>query len=78
MTIALPTVTYDNGVAQEICELVIGKKAGGTSYMVTGAPFGLFCKVGIPISLPNYYAGSDVPGQDRIWNGQTRVMLLRQ
>lgn len=78
VTIALPTATYDSGDTRELTDRGDLNGDGGTTYIAPGAPFGTFYPAGTPIALPDYYAGSDLPDQDRIWNGQTAVMLVRQ
>ena len=78
VTIALPTATYDSGLTDELIDQGDTNGDGGTSYITPGAPFGTFYPAGTPIQLPDYYAGTDLPDQDRIWNGQTAVMLVRQ
>lgn len=77
VTVTLPTATYDNG---NIVDLTGGgdqNADGGTQFSVPGAPFGTFYPAGTTIDLPDYYTGADLPDQDRIWNGQTAVMLVR-
>jgi hypothetical protein len=76
VTITLPTASYDNGTTEQLAEAGASSD-GGTNFMTTGAPFGTFYPAGTPIALPDYYTGADVPDQDRIWNGQTAVMLVR-
>lgn len=78
VTIALPTATYDSGDTRELTDRGDLNGDGGTAYIAPGAPFGTFYPAGTPITLPDYYAGSDLPDQDRIWNGQTAIMLVRQ
>lgn len=77
VTIALPTATYDNGTTVELTDGGDEYGDGGTHFAMPGAPFGTFYPAGTPIALPDYYAGADLPDQDRIWNGQTAVMLVR-
>lgn len=78
VTIALPTATYDSGNVSELTDRGDLNGDGGTAYIAPGAPFGTFYPAGTPIALPDYYAGADLPDQDRIWNGQTAVLLVRQ
>ena len=78
VTIAYPTATYDSGDTRELTDRGDLYGDGGTSYIAPGAPFGRFYPAGTPIALPDYYSGADLPDQDRIWNGQTAVMLVRQ
>ena len=78
VTIAYPTATYDSGDTRELTDRGDLYGDGGTSYIAPGAPFGTFYPAGAPIALPDYYSGTDLPDQDRIWNGQTGTMLVRQ
>lgn len=75
VTIAFPSATWDDGTAVDLVEQ--GAQAGGVSYAQPGAPFGVHYAAGTPIDLPDYYPGADLPEQERIWNGQTAVMLVR-
>lgn len=76
VTIAYATATSDSGATSELTNQG-GTAAGGLAISVPGAPFGTFYTAGTPIVLPDYYPGADLPEQDRIWNGQTGVMLVR-
>lgn len=76
VSIALPTATYDDGTTMEI--MAIGEEAGGFAFAGQGAPFGTYYPAGTAIVIPDYYTGADLPEQDRIWNGQTGTMLVRQ
>lgn len=78
VTVELPTARYDNGNTLELRERVNTVNDGGKYYMGPGAPFGTYYPAGMSISLPDYYPGADLPDQDRIWNGQTATMLVRQ
>jgi hypothetical protein len=77
VTITLPTASYDNGTTEQLTDAGDTSGDGGTNLMATGAPFGTFYPAGTAIVLPDYYPGVDLPDQDRIWNGQTNVMLVR-
>lgn len=77
VSVALPNTTDENsGQASQIHH--IGDAAGGFQFAGEGAPFGDYYPAGVAIELPSYYPGVDVPGQDRIWNGQTATLMLRQ
>jgi len=76
VAVALPTATYDDGTVMEI--FAIGDEAGGFAYAGDGAPFGTYYPAGVPIQIPDYYPGADLPEQDRLWNGQTGVMMTRE
>lgn len=79
VNIALPTATYDDGTTMEIMEIMaIGEEADGFAFAGPGAPFGTYYPAGTAIEIPDYYPGADLPEQDRIWNGQTGTMLVRQ
>lgn len=76
VTIALPNATYDDGTVSQLSST--GESEGGFSFMVPGAPFGTYFPAGVAIAIPDYYPGADLPEQDRIWNGQTGSMMLRE
>lgn len=76
VSIALPTATYEDGTTMEIS--AIGEEFGGFAFAGPGAPFGTYYPAGSAIDIPDYYAGADLPDQDRIWNGQTATMMTRQ
>ena len=78
VTVAFPTATYDSGDTLELTDMGDAFGDGGTQYGGLEAPFGTFYPAGVAIDLPDYYAGSDLADQDRIWNGQTATMLIRQ
>lgn len=79
MTIALPIVTYDNtGQTAELTFVGDSAGTGGFSFIVPGAPFGTFMPAGIPLNLDGMYAVADRPDEDRIWNGQSGVLHVRQ
>lgn len=77
VSIALPNVTYENsGTVAELTHT--GIEFGGFQFIVPDAPFGGYYPAGVAIEMPSYYAGVDLPDQDRIWNGQTGTLMLRQ
>lgn len=77
VTVTLPTVTWATSGVKDTISLLEARD-GGFYLITTGAPFGLYLPAGVPIDLPDYYAGGDLPDVDRIWNGQTGVLYLRQ
>ncbi|MGM7698311.1 LppP/LprE family lipoprotein [Microbacterium sp. A84] len=81
MTIALPNATYDDGTVANIAEhgSPSSLESGGFGFSMIGAPFGDYYPAGteLPGGTPEYYPGADLPDTDRIWNGQTAVMLVR-
>ncbi|KQM57533.1 LppP/LprE family lipoprotein [Agreia sp. Leaf210] len=77
VTITLPTASYDSGAVEQLVDAGDTSGDGGTNFIGDGAPFGTYYPPGTPIVLPDYYPGADIPDQDRIWNGQTGVMLVR-
>ena len=89
LNIALPIMTYrDGGLTQEVWHSPEGDSDDGCFNFSQGeqdseeisaaAPLGFFCPAGIDLDLPDYYEGTDHPDQDRIWNSQTGVLLLRE
>lgn len=77
VAVSFGSVYHEAGGADEL----VGPHAmpdGTESYSVPGAPFGTFYPAGTPVDIPEYYAGSDIIDQDRIWNSQSGVMLLRE
>lgn len=81
VTIALPDATYDDGTVVDITAHGTPTEAdGGFTFSMADAPFGTFYPAGVPIpgGTPDYYAGSDLPDRDRIWEGQTGTMLVRE
>lgn len=76
VNISLPNAQYDSGMAMQMD--LVQEAEGGFSFTVPGAPFGTYLPAGVPVALPDYYPGTDLPDQDRIWNGQTGTMLVRQ
>ncbi|AIY02150.1 hypothetical protein ART_2551 [Arthrobacter sp. PAMC 25486] len=76
VAVALPNASYENSaLVSQIRHM--GEADGGFLFVGDGAPFGTYYPAGVAIDLPSYYAGGDLPEQDRIWNGQTATMMLR-
>lgn len=81
VTVELPDAVYDHGAEVGITEhgSPWAHDDGSFEFAGVDAPFGSFYPAGVPIpDLPDYYPGEDLPDQDRIWNGQSGVMLLRE
>lgn len=77
ITIALPTVSnVQDGTSYDISH--VGDDSDGLQFATVGAPFGTYFPASVAIELPSYYPGADLPEQDRIWNGQTGVLLVRE
>lgn len=77
VTVALPNATWEGRGITEPIKLV-GEEQGSFSYSAEGAPFGVYAPSGVALDLPDYYEGGDMPEVERIWNGQTNVLYLRQ
>ncbi|MHA3683860.1 hypothetical protein ACXR2W_06355 [Leucobacter sp. HY1908] len=77
-TIDFPNVTFPSGNVEQLSERDTSESAGGIGLFVPGAPFGTYFPAGVPIEIPDYYLGADLPDQDRIWSGQAGRMLLRE
>lgn len=82
VTVDFPNAEYDEGdlgpfsIAEH--DSPWPQDNGATTFSQIDAPFGDYYPAGLPIDLPDYYGGSDLPDQDRIWNGQSGVMLVRE
>ena len=59
------------------CASLTGTDLGASGPGDSG-PIGTHCPAGLPIELPDYYTGVDLPDVDRIWNAQTGAMHVRQ
>lgn len=80
VSIELPNATYDDGTVVDITAHGSPTEAeGGFSFSMADAPFGTYypASAAIPGGTPDYYPGADLPEEDRIWNGQTGTMLVR-
>ena len=77
VTIILPNATYEDGTTAELF-LANEDDDGVTEYGMADAPFGTYYPAGVAVDIPDYYPGADLPDQDRIWNGQTGTLLVRQ
>ncbi|MGO2112473.1 MAG: hypothetical protein ACTH31_12760 [Pseudoclavibacter sp.] len=77
LEVAYPTVYFEDGWEYEVEESGQAAQEGCTDYYYAEAPIGLYCPAGIEIALPDYATVTDVPGEDRIWNGQTGVLYVR-
>lgn len=77
------TATFDSGTPMTLtrmpgddrCIDYIGGDAGGISSQM---PLGRFCPAGVDAQINDFYGVQDRPEQDRVWNGQTGVLYLRQ
>lgn len=78
VTVALPTVTWDDGVSDTLAGAPPQAPTAVTSYSFVDAPFGDFYPAGTSLELPDYYSGKDLLDHDRIWNSQTSVLLVRK
>ncbi len=77
VTVALPNATWETrGITEPI--RLVGEEQGSFTYSAEGAPFGVYAPAGVALELPDYYNGGDMPEVERIWNGQTNVLYLRQ
>lgn len=77
LTVALPSATDENtGHVSQIRHI----EGAGTGFLFIGegAPFGAYYPAGVALDVPDYYPGTDLPEQDRIWNGQTGTLMVRQ
>lgn len=77
LTVALPSATDENtGYVSQIRHI----QGAGPGFLYTGenAPFGEYYPAGVALNVPDYYSGADLPEQDRIWNGQTGTLMVRQ
>lgn len=77
VTVALPSATDENtGHVSQIRHI----EGAGTGFLFVGegAPFGAYYPAGVALVVPDYYPGTDIPEQDRIWNSQTGTLFLRQ
>lgn len=75
--VALPSATDEKtGQVSRIRHI----EGAGPGFLFVGedAPFGDYYPAGTTVDLPDYYPGTDLPEQDRIWNGQTATLMLRQ
>ncbi|EWS82306.1 hypothetical protein BF93_11865 [Brachybacterium phenoliresistens] len=74
--VAYPQVTIEE--TGDVLEVEhVGEEGECLVLSAVDAPFGSFCPAGTELTLPDYYSGEDHPEQDRVWNGQTAVLLLR-
>jgi hypothetical protein len=79
VTIEWPSATYDNGDPSVNLELLEPTSEGCVPISQGDAPFGSYCAAGIELDIPDEnFPGSDYPDEDRIWNSQTGIMLLRE
>lgn len=70
------TVTFGSGAPLPI--IAFPADGGCQQYGYAGAPLGAFCPAGVPAEINDFYGIQDQPNQDRIWNAQTGVLMLRE
>ena len=76
VVLAYPQVTIED-TGEDVEVELVGEDDECLVLSGADAPFGSFCPAGTALTLPDYYPGEDHPEQDRIWNSQTAVLLLR-
>ncbi len=76
VTIALPDFTIED--TGETWPFVHVEESNGTVLLdVEGAPFGTYYPAGVAIPAEMLMGTADLPEQDRIWSGQSGMMLIR-
>ena len=76
LTIALPTYTIeDTGQTWDFAS--VDDSGDVVELAAVDAPFGTFYPAGVPIPADSLMGAADIPDQDRIWSGQSGMMLVR-